>query len=801
MKKFFLMLFAASCVNAAVQAQVSPVKNEGTLKDVVGRLQSLSIDNIIEKAYLHFDKPYYNPGDIIYFKAYVTAGEQHELSKISGVLHVDLVSKNDSVMQSLILQMKNGLAWGDFSLPNYLSKGNYKVRAYTQWMQNAGNVYVFNKTIAVNGKSLAQLYPAKAANNKADVQFFPEGGTFITAVPCRIAFKAVGSNGLGAYVKGIVVDSDNKEVAKFTSAHLGMGQFYITADAGKTYKAKVTYPDGSVNTVSLPVPETKGMSLTVNNSDAAKLSIDINANKTYYLENKDKEVNVVIYSAGVVKTVKTTLDNQGIGFDVPKKELKSGIAQITLFSQSGMPLCERLVFIQNDDGVNFTINSDKATYVNHDKTTITLNAKNADKASMGNFSVAVIDESKLQSNEDTEGSILSDLLLTSELRGYVEQPGYYFNNVTSDTRNNLDILMLTQGYRRVQWKELLNGPQAPMAYKPEFGIPISGLMVNKSGKPVPNERITLMLSATGQSMTTTTDTDGKFTFPDLKYADRSQFLLNIDNKSLRDKAKLILDNNNIAAVLPAYSQTAEKVIDNLPEYTGVVTGQPGKTRELKPVFVTGKTSNYRTLSLAGAGNADQVIFGKDVKNFATLSQGLSGVARNIDFNNGKAYLKTSLTVANGATISEPMLIVVDGAITSGGIDVVQPSDVASIEILKGANAVVYGMGAGSGVMVINTKQGGEPAEISKEMSPGIFTLSPKGFYIAREFYSPVYDVTKKYPAENRSTIYWKPYLVTDAAGNASFNYFNDGPGQYRVIVEGIDNMGNIGRAVYKYNVQ
>lgn len=254
MKKFFLMLFAAGCVNAAVQAQVSPVKNEGTLKDVVGRLQSLSTDNIIEKAYLHFDKPYYNPGDTIYFKAYVTAGEQHELSKISGVLHVDLVSKNDSVMQSLILQLKNGLAWGDFSLPNYLSKGNYKVRAYTQWMQNAGNVYVFNKTIAVNGKSIAQLYPAKAANNKADVQFFPEGGTFITAVPCRIAFKAVGSNGLGAYVKGIVVDSDNKEVAKFTSAHLGMGQFYITADAGKTYKAKVTYPDGSVNTVSLPVP-------------------------------------------------------------------------------------------------------------------------------------------------------------------------------------------------------------------------------------------------------------------------------------------------------------------------------------------------------------------------------------------------------------------------------------------------------------------------------------------------------------------------------------------------------------------
>ncbi len=317
MKKLFLMLFVAGCVNVAVQAQVAPQKTD--VKDVVAKLQSLSTDKIIEKAYLHFDKPYYNPGDTLYFKAYITAGEQHELSKISGVLHVDLVSKNDSVMQSLILQLKNGLAWGDFTLPNYLSKGNYKVRAYTQWMQNAGNAYVFNKTISVNGKSIAQVYPAKATDNKTDVQFFPEGGSFVTAVPCRIAFKAVGSNGLGTYVKGTVVDSDNKEVAKFTSAHLGMGQFYITADAGKTYKAKVTYPDGSVNIVALPTPEAKGMSLTVNNNDVSKLAIDINANKAYYLENKDKEVNVVIYSAGVVKTVKTILDNQVIGFDLPKK--------------------------------------------------------------------------------------------------------------------------------------------------------------------------------------------------------------------------------------------------------------------------------------------------------------------------------------------------------------------------------------------------------------------------------------------------------------------------------------------------
>ncbi|MFD0763689.1 MG2 domain-containing protein [Mucilaginibacter lutimaris] len=801
MKKIFCMLFIACCVNAAVQAQVAP---QNDLKGIVAKLQSLSVDRVIEKAYLHFDKPYYNPGDTVYFKAYVTAGEQHQLSKISGVLHVDLLSKSDSVMQSIILQLKNGLAWGDIALPNYLSKGNYRIRAYTQWMQNAGNAYVFNKTIPVNGKSIAQAYPAKVTDNKTDVEFFPEGGTFVTAVPCRMAFKAVGSNGLAAYVKGTVVDSDNKEIAKFASARLGMGQFYITAEAGKTYKAKVTYPDGSVNTVALPVPQEKGMILTVNNSDVSKLSIDINANKPYYLENKDKELNVVIYSAGVVKTVKTVLDNQVIGFDLPKKDLRSGITQITVFAQNGMPVCERLVFIQNEDGVNLTVSSDKTTYAVHDKATITLNANIAGQASAGNFSVAVVDESKVQGNEGMENSIIADLLLTSELRGYVEQPGYYFNNVNADTRSNLDILMLTQGYRRVQWKELLNGPQTPLAYKPEIGLPIKGSLLNKAGVPIANEKVTLMLQATGQSMTAITDAAGRFNFPDLEYADKSQFILNVDNRSLRNKVKVLIDNKSIAVGVPADNQPMVKVNDNLPVYT--ITGaeqyaQPSGARELKPVFVKDKPGSYHTLSLAGAGNADQVFFAKDLKNYSTLSQGLSGIARNIYFMDGKAFQRTSTSVKGGANIAEPMMIIIDGAITTSSIDNIQPADVSSVEILKGANAFVYGMGAGAGVMVITTRQGGEGADVSKEMSPGIFTLSPKGFYIAREFYSPVYDVTKKASSDNRSIIYWKPNLITDAAGNASFSYFNAGPGQYRVTIEGIDNAGNIGHAVYKYTVQ
>jgi hypothetical protein len=809
MKKLLLLLIAVNCCNCILHAQVTTLKSQGTTKEVVAKLQSLSTDKIIEKAYLHFDKPYYGPGDTIYFKAYVTAGERHELSKLSGVLHVDLISKSDSVMQTLMLQLKNGLAWGDFALPAYLSKGDYRLRAYTQWMQNAGNNYVFNKIIPVNGKSIASVNAAKIADKKSDIQFFPEGGTFVVAVPSRIAFKAVSNNGIGVYVKGAVFDNNNVEVARFTSAHLGMGQIYITPEEGKTYKAKVTYPGGVVEVVDLPKAESKGMSLTVNNSDRAKLSIDINANKPYYLENKNKEINVVVYSAGVVKTVKTVLDNQVIGFDVPKKDLATGIAQITLFSDNGVPISERLVFIQNPDDLNLTITSDKAIYASHDKAQITLNTKysHADKSPVGNFSVAVIDESKVQTNEDKESSILSDLLLTSELRGYVEQPGYYFNNVTADTRNNLDVLMLTQGYRRFEWKQFLNDTTAPVAYRPEVGMDIKGVLVNKEGKPVPNEKISLMLASTMQSMNAVTDANGRFSFPDLEFADKTRFLLNIENKSLRNKAKFILDKSNTGFPVGPGNSSEGKMEMELPDYNGSYTGalnpSSNKTNQLKVVNVRDRVK-YRSSSMAGIGNADQVIFRKDILAAPSLTQGLVGIARNIDFLNGKAYVRNNAVLALGAGAKlEPMLIVVDGAITqNGNIDNYLPSDIDNIEILKGANASAYGLGAGAGVIVINTRQGGSNDEvISKEMGPGILSLSPKGFYVAREFYSPVYGATKKWPQEDRATIYWKPNLVTGDGGNATFKYFNDGPGQYRITIEGIDSMGNIGRAVYKYTVK
>ncbi|RYD87935.1 MAG: hypothetical protein EOP54_28020, partial [Sphingobacteriales bacterium] len=357
MRRILLSVLTLSGFALRLSAQVAPTP--ANADNFVQNLKTATANVLIEKAYLHFDRQSYTAGDTIYFKAYITSGEKHEPSKVSGVLHADLISGRgrDSVMQSLLLPISNGTAAGDFTLPSYLHKGSYRIRAYTQWMRNYGDDGFFYRTIPVNGNTVGVA--ATKAVNKPDVQFFAEAGTFITGIPARIAFKAVSNNGLGADVQGVIVDNTNAVITKFKPAHLGMGQFYITAAAGKTYRAKLTFADGSTSTVDLPKPEPKGMALVVNNSDSTKFSVDINATKSYYLENKDKNITIIITAPGMLKTVKTILDNQVIGFDMPKKDFASGVATIVLFGPDGNEMGERMLFINGNDGLNLFVTTNK----------------------------------------------------------------------------------------------------------------------------------------------------------------------------------------------------------------------------------------------------------------------------------------------------------------------------------------------------------------------------------------------------------------------------------------------------------
>ena len=821
MKKVF---FAAAMFVLCFQTAAFCQTNGAAITTAVSRLKTLITDHIIEKAYLQFDRPYasYVAGEVVYFKSYVTMGERHQPSTISNALHVDLIDKDDVVLRSIALQLTGGTGWGDFALPDTLQKGSYRIRAYTQWMRNDEHPYFFDQYISVGSVNSVDRSVANTAQSlKPDLQFFPEGGNMVADVPSKVAFKAIGTNGLGTNVKGIVIDNEHKEVAKIVTAHLGMGAFNFIPETGKTYKAMVTFGDGSQQSINLPAAEAKGIALSVNTDDPSKISISIIANHAYFKENKDKQLNLLFYYSGAMKRYTPKLDGEVLGLDLPANTFPTGIVQVTLLSENGEPLNERLAFIQNPDLLNLSITANKPVYAKRENVQLSLNAKNKDGGpATGSFSVSVVDESKVMVDENTENTILPYLLLTTEVKGYIEKPNYYFANVTKETRAALDALMLTQGYRRFTWQQLMNdsSPATANTYAAEKQIDISGSLKTKSGAPIPDCQLTLVDKTSGSVLVQVTDAQGRFVFPNVQFETGAEFILKAQSSSGK-KSVLKLDNPQPGPAVTAgndkdakYNTNADILasLQNNQGQQGLLTASTGRSELLLKSETTTslkKSDSYRSSNLAGPGHADQVIMGDDIKNSASLSIGLNGLAHGVQFTNGVPSLLTGATVSASGETVEPMLVVADGVEVGQGInvDLYNPGSVETVEILKGANAAIYGMAGGQGVIVITTRQGGLTNQpISKEMSPGIFSIGPKGYYKAREFYSPNYSTnqTTGNIADQRTTIFWKPDVTTDTGGNASFNFYNaDGPGTYRVEIQGIDSNGNLGMQVLRYKVQ
>jgi hypothetical protein len=860
-----------------------------------------------EKVYLHLDKPYYAIGDDIWFKAYVTIGSKHQLSAFSDILNVDLIDENDSVKRSIKLPLSSGLANGDFALPDTMQEGNYRIRAYTNWMRNAGEAYFFDKTITIvnginntvftktnytyssqngkqkvntvinytdlsgmpyagnevsyrvelNGKTVfkgkgitndkgnldvafinstnnaaasgfiianikladkkivTKVVPIKAVSNKIDVQFFPESGNLVNGINSKIAFKAVGADGLGVNIKGNIVDGQNQVVTALGSAHLGMGVFALKPESGKTYKAHIIYEDGSEGDFDLPKATDNAYVLSIDNSKDDDLIVKILPGAGLLNSATPTEgLLLVAQSSGEIYYAGNSADG-GKTFTsvIPKSKFPSGIVQFTLFSAKGEPLNERLVFIQNPDQLKLTVAGDKQKYSAREKVTISLNAKNKDnKPVIGSFSAAVTDLSKVPVDETAEESILSNILLSSDLKGYIEKPGYYFANDNAKTKADLDVLMLTQGYRRFEWKPLINDSFEPIVYQPEKTLAISGHLKTFGGKPVANGKITLFTTSGGTFiLDTVSDAQGKFTFNNLVFRDSIKFVVQARTAKDRKNLEIELDNIapqpagknknapdiqvNISDGLSPYLQNSKKLFSEQVKY-----GIGNHTILLKEVVIkdTRTIAVKHSANLNGPGNADQILTYKDLENMGNISLPLilQGRLLGVMFRGNVPYS----TRGGGA-----MQVVIDGVyVDADFLNSINTTDVASIEVLRTiGNTAIYGFRGGNGLLVITTKRGDE-GSVYNRYAPGIVTYLPKGYYKAREFYSPQYDdpKTNTQMLDLRSTIYWRPSVITDKDGNASLSFFNaDGKGTYRVVIEGIDADGNLGRQVYKYKVE
>jgi len=887
------------------------------LDNLINTLQKWTTAHPQEKIYLHMDKPYYGLGDTIWFKGYVVTGGTHQLSAISGSVYVDLINEQDSLIKSLKLPASGGMVMGDFTLTDELKQGNYRLRAYTQWMRNAGEEYFFDKTFTVgsvfsnnvltkanyqykdvNGKSLLtatlnytddagkplanknvqyrimvnkdQLliknfktdaygnvpvsiandkqsdltgayirtvianssgkdvikdFPIKANLSQSDVQFFPESGNLVNSVVSRIAFKAVGIDGLGISIGGKIVDNENRDIADINTLHAGMGSFFLRPEAGKTYTAKVSFADGSVKNIALPKTNDEGYVLSV--FQPAKDSILVRVGTRQASQSQPVNLNLMVQAGGEIITAQPIkVERAMTSFWLDRRAFPSGIVQFTLFNQANQPLNERIVFIRSNDQLQLDLKADKSTYKSKEPVYFTMDARDSEgKPAIGNYSVSVIDESKVPSDEVNESSIFSNLLLTSDLKGYVEKPNYYFTNITGQTDRALDNLMLTQGYRRFTWKDM-NNSGAPQFPKEGYGINIAGHVQTLGNKPLPNATVTLLSVKAKMTQFATTDAEGRFKFDGIVVRDSIKFSIQARTTKNSDKLKLIIDNLpkvkvnpnpniadisvNIPELLKTYIDAGKKQ-DDINERMGRLN----EVHRLRQVNIKAAKDKKEQLAYQWGlqipeGHADKTLNIKEeeMEKFGSLGMYFAAGAipnvRAIPFNG----VPEARVMTPGGYVLMPVRVILNGRLLSmeeavGVFDnsYVECTDIVKIEAVISNRALRSMLGTGDNpALLIYTK----PIQNRTQYNPSIANITPKGFNKAREFYLPKYDRpgANKLQLDMRSTVYWNPYLKTGADGKATFNFFNaDGPGRYRVVIEGIDSGGQLGRAVFHYQVE
>jgi hypothetical protein len=682
-------------------------------------------------------------------------------------------------------------------------------------MRNFAADYFFDQSIIVSDTQLSIIKRKQKAGGDPDVQFFPEGGAIVNGLRSKVAVKAISTKGIAEDIDGSIIDNDGNEVAVFSTQHLGMGVFAIIPQAGKNYKAKITRKDGKQFTVSLPKAQDDGFSIAVNNSQPDSISIRV-ASSAKLFETKKGARYYLLAQAGakVYYTADFKLLSQSFTTRIDKQRFPTGIVQFTLFAENGEPLNERIAFIQHNDQLKLGISTAKEIYATRQKVNIAIKVADKDsKPVVGSFSAAVINEDLAGTKGISENSILSNLLLTSDIKGYIENPDYYFTNISDKTRAGLDLLMLTQGFHRFEWKQVIDKSYPALNYEPENSLTVSGSIKTLGGKPIPNGKIMLYSVKGGWfKLDTLADENGKFTFKRLITDQDTTIKYRVQGRTSTNGKNVVVTLDTIAPFKSwknndiAYEQLSDTTLLTL--YQKQIAQQyksniDKRTIQLREVVIKDKR-DVAPDPFEHPANPDQVI--KDFPKSGTgltLSQFLQQHARGVMFMNNRPYNTRMIARTAGGVSPKPMQILLDGAYIDYDVYMsLNLTDIESAEIVRTTGkGVIYGTDRSSSGMVFLTSR--RHSGSYGPPTPDVITYQSSGFYKAREFYSPKYDATSvtRQP-DLRTTIYWKSDIVTDKDGNTSLSFFNaDTKGTYRVTVEGIDTDGNIGHQVLTYKVE
>ncbi len=762
-----------------------------------------------EKIYLHLDRPSYWAGEDIWFKAYLLNSAIPDCN-----LYVELIHSSGEIIDKKILWAQNGLAYGDFHLEDTVSSGSYQIRAYTNWMRNFGDEWFFRKDIIIlnlRDKSIKSDF-AELKSKEIDLQFFPEGGTFVAGVENKVAFKAVDKNGIGIPVEGEIVDDKGNRIITFKSSFKGMGSIVFTPKKGEKYTAQAFISEDISVKTELPVLQIDAIKLTVNPNDSAKIKLQISGNPNQMENTQTNEFLLIGQTGGQVCFRKQiALTEKTTSFEVDKNLFPTGIVKFTLFDNEMIPHCERLVFVNHHDFISLEIETEKPDYLTREMVQLEVKAfTKAGNACQANLSMSVYNPSNSLETEKYPKNILTQFLLDSELKGTIEDPAFYFKDDSISTLQALDNLMLTHGYRYFDWEEIVENKMPEIDYQPESSIQLKGKVKNwLTDKPVEDCSVTMMfvkslLNVQNQK----TDSRGDFLFSDLFFYDTVYVSLQAGSKKGKKKNWIEIDDRSSVSPNPGYlplnyQYNHDNQFSTSFYLSEISSDLINRKWSLSDTILLGDINVVSRKIAKGDGhfrpylNADIVIDSKKLKN---------EVGSIYDAIDGKiAGLRTEIT-PEGETVFmyrlKPVRLYLDGTpVDNDLLSTFSSSTFDKVEFIK--NALSAGVNYSGGLLYFYTTRG-QKFENMPTDALGMKSARIIGYSVIRKFYSPVYE-TRQPVADRkdfRSTLYWNPIVRTNSTGVAQVSFFNsDETGNMQIIVEGITSEGKLCRGTGSFNVK